>query len=92
MNGGVNMLNDKKSPLTLASQTDQGNIPSQIIPHKTGMHTDVKQAFRKLRSELLLAMARDRTSVEDAEIYGHIHAHVLSLETIYEDILSDEAR
>lgn len=78
---------DQKERISGRLQELRDAMLPELEPVQQGMHPRVKLAFKNLRDELLIAMGRDQTSPKDAEIYGHIHAHVFSLEAIYKDIL-----
>jgi len=50
------------------------------IKKPKGMHGDVKKAFSTLESEVLIAMARDWTSSDDAQEYAKLHEELCVLE------------
>jgi hypothetical protein len=48
-----------------------------------GMYAHVRSAFEKLEIEALTAMARDWTSLEDAQEYAKLHEELCTLEEKY---------
>lgn len=56
-------------------------------PKSPGLCRDVKDAFAKLQSAVLVAMAKDYRSERDAKVYGELAGVLTAVETSFNTIL-----
>lgn len=86
----------KRSQLGITIDKCKGMAPNPDFeaalpkPKKRGMHKDVKQAFDALNNALLVAVARDEMSIEQAKAYSALSRLVLDLKNTFDTLISEE--
>ncbi|GAB6172028.1 hypothetical protein JCM15765_15060 [Paradesulfitobacterium aromaticivorans] len=87
---------NKRSQLGITIDKCKGMAPNPEFeaalpkPKKRGMHKDVKQAFDALNNSLLVAVARDETSIEQAKTYSALSRLVLDIKNTFDALILDE--
>ena len=68
----------------------ESSLPQEV--KQRGLCSDVKRVFRDLHSEVLIAMASDRTNMADTKVYAELSNLIVSLESSFDALLKGDTK